>query len=155
MELLSLESVVEDSLGLVRMMKAPSVVLEFSAAADLPPMYGDRVQLQQIVTNLCVNALSAMDNRESAVLTLRIEPSEGENSEEPSILFSVEDTGCGIPADVKDDIFEPHFSTREGEGSGLGLAIVKTIVDQHQGSIDVESQEGAGSCFRIRFPAKV
>lgn len=155
MELLSLESVVEDSLGLVRMMKAPSVVLEFSAAADLPPMYGDRVQLQQIVTNLCVNALYAMDNRESAVLTLRIEPSEGENSEEPSILFSVEDTGCGIPADVKDEIFEPHFSTREGEGSGLGLAIVKTIVDQHQGSIDVESQEGAGSCFRIRFPAKV
>ena len=155
MELLVLSDVVEDSLGLVRMMKAPSVALEFSAEAELPTMYGDRVQLQQVVTNLCVNALYAMEGRESAVLTLRVETALAKHSDEPSILFSVEDSGCGIPVAAQEDIFEPHFTTREGEGSGLGLSIVKTIVEQHQGTIEVESNEGVGSCFRLRFPAKV
>ena len=71
------------------------------------------------------------------------------------IVLRLKDNGVGILDEHKDKIFEPHFTTRKESGSGLGLSIVKTIVDHHQGTIELESIVGEGTCFTISFPAKV
>jgi two-component system NtrC family sensor kinase len=70
------------------------------------------------------------------------------------IKVSVSDTGEGIPADILDKVFNPFFTTKPvGEGTGLGLAICHKIVEEHDGSIDVESAQGKGTTFTMRFPA--
>ena len=72
--------------------------------------------------------------------------------DENAVQITVSDTGCGIPEDRLDDIFEPFFSSKGEEGYGLGLAAVRTIVEQHEGRVEVQSRAGAGSKFRIVLP---
>jgi signal transduction histidine kinase len=82
--------------------------------------------------------------------TLRI----GLTSEKQMVKLTVADTGHGIPRDVIEKVFEPFFTTKEfGQGTGLGLTVVKGIVEEHQGSIAAESEEGKGTVIRILLPA--
>ena len=70
-----------------------------------------------------------------------------------SVRFTVRDTGCGIPEEILPQIFEPFFSTKEtGKGTGLGLAIARQVVDEHEGTIAVESQPDKGTTFTVTFP---
>ncbi len=128
---------------------------------------GNLTQLQQVVTNLAVNARDAMpDGGDLRIQLSRLRLGSGESmSVRPHsrtspnvtsgdwIVLAVSDTGSGMTPDVKDHLFEPFFTTKsQGEGTGLGLAQVYGIVKQHEGYIDVESDLGKGTTFRIYLP---
>jgi signal transduction histidine kinase len=112
---------------------------------DLPEIHADPHKIQQALLNLVINARDSM--KSSGEISLR-----SEVADEGSVKISVADTGCGIPEDQIDEIFEPFFSSKGEEGYGLGLAAVRTIVEQHEGRVEVESRVGAGSTFRIILP---
>ena len=112
---------------------------------DVDEIYCFPDELNQVWTNLIHNSLQAMKNKG----TLSIEIKKQGNFQ----LVSVRDTGCGIPDEIKDKIFNPFFTTKKaGEGSGLGLDIVKKIVDKHNGKIEVESETGKGTTFLVYIP---
>jgi predicted ATPase/signal transduction histidine kinase len=112
--------------------------------ADIHPILCYPDELNQVWTNLIHNSLQAMNNKG----TLTIDITEVERD----VKISITDTGCGIPADIKDKIFQPFFTTKPpGEGSGLGLDIVKKIIDKHSGKITVDSQPGQ-TTFNIFIP---
>jgi signal transduction histidine kinase len=120
----------------------------------------DAVQVEQVLMNLCTNARDAMPD--GGVLTIRTEPAiidvgrtgiSGPARSGRYALLSVRDTGAGIAGEIREKVFEPFFSTKEvGRGTGLGLAIVYGIIEQHKGFIDVESERGQGTTFRIYLP---
>jgi signal transduction histidine kinase len=117
-------------------------------ASPPPRLEAQRSQLQQILVNLGTNALDAM--RGGGTLTLRTRTLEGY-----AVLLEVADTGEGMTDSVREQIFEPFFTTKEvGEGTGLGLSIVREIVQQHQGSIGVDSAPGRGTTMSIRLPIR-
>ena len=110
----------------------------------------DRVQLAQVLINLMINAADSMP--EGGKLTVRCRT--GERGKK--ILLDVCDTGGGITKDQLPHIFEPFYSTKgKGAGTGLGLAVVSRIVEAHQGRVEVESEVGKGTRFRIELPAEM
>lgn len=114
---------------------------------DLPPVLGDRSELQQVFMNLIINAVQAM--REQG--TIALETSHDVTTDE--VVVRVRDTGSGIPATAIDRVFDPFFTTKDsGQGTGLGLSIAYGIITKHGGDIDVESTVGQGSCFTVRLP---
>ncbi len=122
----------------------------------------DEGQIEQIVTNLCVNARDAMPK--GGMLRISLSHQERTKAEcgrhpwvrpGPFVKLSIADTGCGMSREVAGHIFEPFFTTKEvGRGTGLGLATVYALVRRHGGAIDVETEEGAGTCFHVWFPAE-
>ena len=147
MEELQVHAVLGQTLELVAQQSAFfNVRIERAWADHLPPIIGDRAQLQQVFLNVLVNAVQAMDER--GVITIRTAARDGE------VEIAISDTGCGIPAAVIDRIFDPFFTTREGgRGTGLGLAIAYGIVTRHRGHIRVTSAVDAGTTFTILLPA--
>jgi PAS domain S-box-containing protein len=121
----------------------------------------DPTRMQQMITNLAVNARDAMPEGGTLCFTLeQVRIEEGETAPLPEmrsgewVQMAVSDTGTGIPPDVLPHIFEPFFTTKErGRGSGLGLAQVHGIVAQHKGRIDVKTEPGRGTTFTIYLPA--
>ncbi|MCC7265374.1 MAG: response regulator [Candidatus Latescibacteria bacterium] len=118
---------------------------------DLPFIYADRPQLQQVFRNLILNAAQAMEECQERRLMLGVRP----GAESGLVEVEVADSGNGIPAELRERIFEPFFTTKEqGRGTGLGLAIVKSVVERHQGQIEVHSSEGEGTTFRVILPVE-
>jgi signal transduction histidine kinase len=111
------------------------------------PISGDRIQLQQVILNVIVNAMDAMSNMPSAERKITVSTARIDNLAEVSIT----DTGPGIPPDKLKDVFEPFFTTK-ANGMGMGLSIARTIVEAHGGRIWAESQNGIGAIFRIKLP---
>jgi len=115
---------------------------------SLPPVIGNAGQLKQVFMNIMINAADAMNG--CGTLTIRTRPSE--DGDEVIIEFT--DTGEGIPDDVLPRIFDPFFTTKEvGKGTGLGLSMSYGIVREHGGRIEVETEVGKGSTFRVILPA--
>jgi len=115
-------------------------------AEDLPEVMCDPSQVQQIVTNLVINAAEAM---EQGTVTIRTRW----NQADETVSLVVEDTGTGISPEQLAKIYDPFFSTKpDGQGTGLGLAVVYGIVDAHGGQIEVESTPGEGSTFTVVLP---
>jgi len=114
----------------------------------LPAILGEPVQLEQVILNLAINARDAMPHGGKLTLrTLAVGKSQ--------VCLSVEDTGGGISKDILPQIFDPFFTTKEvGKGTGLGLAMVFGIMQSHGGRIEVDSQEGVGTRFRLFFEAQ-
>jgi signal transduction histidine kinase len=108
---------------------------------------GDYAQIQQCLLNLIFNAIDAMPH--GGTLTIS-----GEIDESADLIrLTVADTGCGIDPEVLPRIFEPFYSTKtDGKGSGLGLPMVYGIIHEHHGEVEVESEPGKGSTFRIKLP---
>jgi signal transduction histidine kinase len=110
---------------------------------SLPPVLCYADEIHQVWTNIIHNALHAMAL--NGTLTIEVT-----RSAENQIRVSFTDTGCGISSAIKARIFEPFFTTkRRGEGSGIGLDIVKKIIDKHQGKIEIESEVGKGTTFKV------
>lgn len=116
-------------------------------ADDVPPIHGSGGKLQQVLTNLILNARDAMFN--GGTITLRTARNEG-----GGVLVEVTDTGEGIPAENLNKVFDPFFTTKGvGNGTGLGLAVSYGIIQEHAGTIEVQSVEGEGTTFRMIFPS--
>jgi PAS domain S-box-containing protein len=140
----SLNDVVRDVLNLLGPEIANrGLIVRERLARDLPPCSFDPAQMKQVLVNLIKNALQAMTT--GGVLTLET----GAGAE--GVWFSVSDTGAGIPRNQLNRIFEPFYTTKQ-KGSGLGLMIVQRILRDHQGRIELESQEGQGTAFRCWLP---
>jgi PAS domain S-box-containing protein len=115
---------------------------------EVRPVLADRQQLRQVFLNLLTNALDAMP--QGGMLTLRVYPTQSGR-----IGIEVTDTGVGIPEEQLPRVTEPFFTTKEeGKGTGLGLAICKRIVQEHGGSLAVESAVGRGTTVRVELPAE-
>jgi PAS domain S-box-containing protein len=107
--------------------------------------------LRELFTNLIFNAVDALPSGgEIRLRARRVAPSGGQDG---AVEVEVGDTGTGMPPEVRDRIFEPFYSTKGQRGTGMGLAMVFAIVEQHGGTIAVETAPGAGTTFRLRFPA--
>lgn len=128
---------------------ADSIRVRLELAGDLPAVAGDEEQLDAVISNLAGNAVAAMPGGgELAVTTRPVRDEAGRRWVE----LEVADTGCGIPAGYLDRVFEPYFTLQEG-GTGLGMVIVKRTVEDHGGSIRLESEESRGTTVFVRLPA--
>lgn len=126
-----------------------SVELVYELAKDIKQIDVNRGQIQQMIINLCNNAMDAMEGK--GRLTVKSGMLEGGDDVE----LQVSDTGTGIPEEIKNKIYEPFFTTKEvGKGTGLGLSLVYEIVKTHYGKIEFESEAGKGTTFRIALPGK-
>lgn len=111
----------------------------------LPDTYVDKDQIQQSLINLILNAIEATDPGGKIIILTRFD------HETDTLEISVSDNGIGIPHENMDKIFDPFFTTTEN-GTGLGLAVTHGIIEQHGGTIEVESKPGKGTCFTIKLP---
>ena len=156
-----LSTVVEETMKFVRSSTPSTISIRVGAQDESRMVFADPVQMQQVVLNLCTNAVQAMQEKGGL---LEVELSEWTLSESdggphgmkpgPYVKLVVRDTGKGISRDIIDRIFDPFFTTKKvGEGTGLGLSVVHGIVHQHEGHISVESEEGKGSTFTVSLPA--
>ncbi len=143
------ESILDKNLSVIEPeCQKRGVVLERTQVNGGLKMLGDPDLLYRAFLNLLVNALQAMPKGGTLHVSTQVLYEEDGNK----IQVVVKDTGLGIPLDIRKKIFNPFFTTRE-KGTGLGLAIVKSIIDGHQGDIEVESEEGKGTTIMARFPA--
>jgi signal transduction histidine kinase/ActR/RegA family two-component response regulator len=157
---LDLNTVVSNIDQLLRRLIGEDVELRAQLASDLGQVRADAAQIEQVLMNLAVNARDAMPS--GGTLTIRtsnVDLSRTDQREPftvvggPYVLLSVDDTGCGMPAEVKARAFEPFFTTKEpGRGTGLGLSTVYGIVKQSGGYIWVDSEEGKGTRVHIYLP---
>jgi signal transduction histidine kinase len=114
----------------------------------LPNIVGSEDQLQQVFMNLISNAAQAMEPKEGGVL--RIETSR--SAKEPAVIVKIKDSGIGISEEDIPRLFEPFFTTRKRKGVGLGLSVVYGIIQDHGGSIYVQSKAGEGATFSVKLP---
>jgi C4-dicarboxylate-specific signal transduction histidine kinase len=125
-----------------------AVSFVFELTSNLPSVLGDRIQLQQVIVNLVMNAIEAMSSIAGRPRELRIR-SQMQSGEE--VLVAVEDCGIGVSADVMARLFEPFFTTRS-TGMGMGLPISRSIIESHGGRLWAESTVGEGSIFQFTLP---
>jgi two-component system NtrC family sensor kinase len=139
-----IHQLLEETLAMARLnIRHQLIRIIFTPAPDLPQVVGNGDQIRQVFLNLILNAIEAMP--EGGTLTVRTIAG-------PTVaLIEIQDTGIGIPADIRPQLFEPFF-TNKPNGTGLGLSISAHIVTQHGGQIEVESAEGQGSTFRVVLP---
>jgi signal transduction histidine kinase len=121
------------------------ITIDKAIESSLPPVRADRDQLIQVLINLVMNSIHAMPQGGQLKLSLAREGS--------SVCLGLADTGQGMPEEIRSKVFEPFFTTKDfGKGTGLGLTVVKGIIEEHGGTIDVESIVDKGTIFWIRLP---
>jgi signal transduction histidine kinase len=123
------------------------IELILNLQTDLPQMLGDPGEIQQIFTNLMLNAADAMEGKGRLTISSLCD------QQSDQIVLKFADTGPGVLQENFDKIFEPFFTTKlPGEGTGLGLSLVYGVIQRHGGTIEVESPQGGGAVFLIRLP---
>jgi len=149
-EPVDLNHVLMDTLALLcHQMEISRVELITNLADSLPKVMGNLNQLQQVFTNIIVNAVQVMP--QGGELTVSTGTIDEKSQRMIRITFS--DTGCGIPKENLDKVFEPFFTAKKvGQGTGLGLSVSYGIVKDHGGDIEVESEEGKGTTFTVILP---
>src|SRR3989339_306045 len=143
---IDLNSAIRSALSLVEARtKTQNIEIVRSFEENLPKFTANSNQVQQVIINLCNNAIDAMpDGGKIAVKTKKLER---------EVEITISDTGSGIPEEVRRHLFEPFFTTKEvGKGTGLGLSLVYEIIKKHNGTVEVESELNEGTTFRIRLP---
>jgi PAS domain S-box-containing protein len=160
--LLSIRSLFCDIEQVIRETFPKSIAIHINIPHDLWAIRGDLTQLEQVLMNLCLNARDAMPNGGTLAITAEnIVIDENYASMEPEakvgsyVAIAVSDTGTGISAETLERIFEPFFTTKAmGKGTGLGLATTMGIIKSHDGFIQVSSEVGKGTQFRVFLPAE-
>ncbi len=134
--------------------KKKNITITKNYSTDLPPVMADAEQIKQVLLNILLNGMQAIEGEQGQVwIETRVGRVAREGGIEPFVQIEIRDNGVGISKENLDHIFDPFFTTRP-EGSGLGLAITYQIVHEHGGFIDVESEIGKGTSFRVNFPLK-
>ncbi len=127
-------------------LRQAGVVLEEKWAPTLPRVQANRTEIGQVFLNLLINAVHAMEPN-GGKITVR------SYGQDHLSVVEITDTGCGIPAENLTQIFEPLFTTKGDKGTGIGLSISRKILTNHNGRIEVLSQPGKGTTFKLSFPA--
>jgi PAS domain S-box-containing protein len=128
------------------------IVMREALAEDLPPVWGDRVQLQQVLLNLIVNGAEAMADVEGRDRALAIRSDHGKVDQGPGVLVSVQDAGVGVAPENLDRLFDAFYSTKS-DGLGLGLSISRSIIQRHGGRLWATANEGPGTTLQFVLPA--
>ncbi len=152
--------IVKDITDLLGNLVPGSVTVRTRISDTISPVFGDRTQLRQVLINLCANARDAMPHggeltfsAENVSVSKEMVEEHADALEGEYVVFSISDTGVGIPAVEIHKIFEPFYTKKEiGKGTGLGLSISLGIVKGHKGFMTVESVEGKGSTFKMFLP---
>ena len=156
----ALPALVAEAIKLTRATVPRLVEIELNADPGVPPVTAYAGQLHQVVVNLIINACHAIgDSRGRISLSVSTSTSGTPGvarlpDGSPAVCLRASDDGCGMGPQMRDRIFEPYFTTKAPErGTGLGLAVVASIIENHGGTIEVESEEGVGTTFHILLPA--
>jgi len=155
-----INDIIDNSLDLVAFqLETGNIRIEKKYQEDLPPVFGNLQQLEQVFINLLTNAKDAMPGGGTIEISTRALAAPVTDSKDTQsgklieIVFS--DTGPGIAQDVIGSIFDPFFTTKAvGKGTGLGLSVCQGIIDKHRGKIKAESAPGKGATFRIQLPVR-
>jgi PAS domain S-box-containing protein len=146
---LDINDVASDAMALVqRELSSHGVLLKLELAPDLPRIFGDRVQLQQVIINLAINAAEAMESVAGRPRELTIRSGRRELDK---VFLSVADSGVGIPDADAERVFAPFFTTKSS-GMGMGLSICRSIVEAHEGRLSASRNEGDGTTFQFALP---
>ncbi len=159
-KILDVNETVSSTLKLLKRLIGEGICLEWRPGEDIGPVHVDPAQIEQVLTNLVVNARDAIGSAGKIVIETRqvglepepLGPGEGANPAH-YVEIAVSDNGSGMDEATQKKIFDPFFTTKEvGKGTGLGLATIYGIITQNKGFIKVDSQPGRGSTFRIHLP---
>ncbi len=146
---LEVNEVIDEAIGLVGgQLARQGVVLRKELVPNLPPVIGDRVQVQQVILNLIANGIEAMEEVTGRPRELSIS---AKSTDDGRVLISVSDCGTGIEPESADHLFEAFFTTKQ-EGMGLGLSISRTIVEGHQGRLWATPNTQGGATFQFTLP---
>jgi two-component system, cell cycle sensor histidine kinase and response regulator CckA len=156
MRLMDLNAALEGTCSVLKRLIGEHITFELKLSPSPLWIEADAGMLEQVVMNLCINARDAMPNGGHLLIETRVDPADSSPDRHGShACLVVTDTGCGMDPATKARIFEPFFTTKPvGKGPGLGLATVYGILQQHHGSVEVDSAPGLGSTFRIYFPLR-
>ncbi|MDY7574823.1 sensor histidine kinase [Actimicrobium sp. CCI2.3] len=146
---------VRDVLKMIRMTLPPAIKVTFHPELEVAYTLADPLQIEQIIMNLCINAADAMDG--AGKLDLNVAPAppllRADGSSAPCFMLTIDDDGCGMPAEVLQRALDPFYTTKEpGKGSGLGLSVVYGIITDLGGQLTIHSEVGMGSSFRVILP---
>ncbi len=159
---LDLGQVLATFMPILRSLLPDTVSVDLAVGTGLGTVHGDAGQIEQVVMNLVINARDALPTGGAIRIDLsRAQVDAAHVALHPAsrsgdfVVVSVRDTGVGMPREVVDRVFEPFFTTKGvGRGTGLGLAVVESVVRMHDGFVELDSQEGAGTTFRVYLPAR-
>jgi CheY-like chemotaxis protein len=157
---LALTEVVEQTVGMLRRIIGEHIVIDLELAPQLPPIFADASNVDQVIMNLALNARDAMpEGGRLTISATKVEVDEAEPARHADakpgayVCLSVKDDGPGMDKETVGRIFEPFFTTKEqGKGTGMGLATVYGVLKQHDGWVEVESARGSGTEMRVFFP---
>ncbi len=147
-----LHPIVKEVLKLLRVTLPSTIEVREEIDTNCGMVSVDPVQLHQVLLNLCTNSSQAIGD-DKGVITVRLQKGEADITGRDWVELSVIDDGPGIPPDLRERVFEPYFTTKEkGQGTGMGLAMVHGIVSKCGGRIELTSEVGSGTSFRLSFP---
>ena len=157
-----IQLVVHEALVLLKEMMPPNIEIVKSIDPDCGPVIADPTQIHQLVMNLCVNAYQAMQDKKGTLGVIVEEVELNADSATTNlnlktgtyIRLSISDTGHGMDTQTREKIFDPFFTTKGPQSTGLGMSVSYGIVTRHQGAISVDSEEGKGTVFAIKFPVR-
>lgn len=161
-EIIEITTVVDDALKLLRSSTPAYITINHNFAEDIYPILANNTQINQLLLNICNNAIDAISGTEGSIdielTNIHVNSDNLHTFQSLTIgkyvQLTIADNGSGMSPDIVNNIFEPYYTTKVfGEGTGIGLAVVHGIVKKHRGVIEVDSTPGLGTKFTIYFPA--
>jgi two-component system NtrC family sensor kinase len=151
-EQVEIPSVIEETLSFIdHQLKLKHIKLVKQFSPGLPKVTVDSNQIKQVFLNLLLNSIDAINDRGTITISAeKVSSAPGESH----LQITLADTGCGIPKDIIEKVFDPFYTTKDSSGNaGLGLSIAKGIIDKHRGTVKIESESEGGTCVIIALPA--